>query len=60
LDGLVGLAVCTLGVPGLVPISLGHALAVLGYSFLFALIVNDFVKPGLIHLFKVRGPKGDQ
>lgn len=55
LDGLIGLIVCAVGMPGLRPIPLGPALAILGYSLTFALIVNDFVKRGLIHWFSVHG-----
>jgi H+-transporting ATPase len=59
LDGLIGLGICTLGVPGLRPIPLGYALTVLGYSFTFALVVNDFVKRGLIRSFQIQtGEKG--
>jgi magnesium-transporting ATPase (P-type) len=48
LDGLIGIAICTLGVTGLQPIPLTHALAVLAYSFIFALLVNDLVKRRLV------------
>ncbi len=55
LDGLVGHLLCAVGVPGLHAIPVGHALAILGYSFTFALIVNDFLKRRLIRWLKVHG-----
>jgi plasma-membrane proton-efflux P-type ATPase len=60
LDGLIGQVVGTIGVPGLRPIPLGYALAVLGYSLIFALIVNDLAKRGLIRWFEVHGEERER
>jgi H+-transporting ATPase len=44
LDGIVGAAIATFGIPGLQPIPLPQTLAVIACAFVFSLVVNDWVK----------------
>lgn len=54
LEGVVGAVLGTAGVPGLTRIPFVETLSVIGYSFLFSLVVNDWVKFELVKRFHVR------
>ena len=48
LDALLGIALCTVGVPGLPPLPWTMTLLVFGYAMLCSLVVNDALKVTLI------------
>ncbi len=54
LEGIVGATLGTVGVPGLSRIPFVMTLSVIGYSFLFSLVVNDWIKFELVKRFHVR------
>jgi len=48
LDMVVGILIATFGIPGLTPVPLMVTLLVIGYCFLFSLVINDFIKYYLV------------
>jgi H+-transporting ATPase len=53
-EGIITAIVATVGVPGLSPVSLGQTLCAIAYSFVFALVVNDWVKHELVRRLGLR------
>ncbi len=54
LEGVVGAVLGRVGVPGLSRIPFVMTLSVIGYSLLFSLVVNDWIKFELVKRFHVR------
>jgi H+-transporting ATPase len=48
IEGLSSVLFATLGMPGLAPVPIAHTLIVVAYSFATALVLNDWVKVGLL------------
>jgi H+-transporting ATPase len=48
LDMVVGILIATFGIPGLKPVPLTVTSLVIGYTFLFSLIINDLIKYVLV------------
>ena len=48
LDMVVGILIATFGILGLAPVPLMVTLLVIGYCFLFSLVINDFIKYYLV------------
>jgi H+-transporting ATPase len=65
LAGVLGIEVllsgvlATIGMPGLAALPIITTLAVVGYSFATALVLNDWVKVGLVKVFGVRAAHGE-
>ena len=57
-EGLVSGIFATVGMPGLAALPLTTTLAVVGYSFAAALVLNDWVKVGLVKALGLRAPRG--
>jgi H+-transporting ATPase len=54
LDMVVGILIVTFGIPGLKPAPLTVTLSVIGYTFLFCLVVNDLLKYVLVKKHGIR------
>ncbi len=48
LDMVVAALISTFGIPGLTPLPLTITLTVIGYSFVFSLLINDYIKYFLV------------
>ncbi len=57
-EGLVSGIFATVGMPGLAALPVTTTLAVVGYSFAAALVLNDLVKVGLVKALGLRAPQG--
>ncbi|OPY25323.1 MAG: Copper-exporting P-type ATPase B [Methanocella sp. PtaU1.Bin125] len=55
-DIVVTSVISIAGIPGLVPIPATHVLLALGWYFVFALVVNDFIKTNVLHRPGTRHP----
>ncbi len=53
-DFIVTILISAFGIPGLTPIPAGHILLALAWYFVFALIVNDLIKVGLLKRFNAQ------
>lgn len=48
IDAVIGGIIATVGIPGLPAIPVSQTVCVAGYSFVFALVINDWVKVGVL------------
>ena len=53
-EGIITAVVATVGVPGLSPVSFEQTLCAIAYSFVFALVINDWVKHELVKRLGLR------
>ena len=59
IEALLSGVLATIGMPGLAALPITTTLAVVGYSFATALVLNDWVKVGLVKAFRVRAAHGE-
>ncbi len=59
IEALLSGVFATIGMPGLAALPITTTLAVVGYSFATALVLNDWVKVGLVKAFGVRAAHGE-